>query len=91
MDDRVEEVEVGTPVVFCDSTGNDHNALITANWGHGCVNLLHVSSDKEKQDSYGRQIERVTSLNHVSDSDVHGFYWRFADEEPNPYKPPKKV
>ena len=49
-----------------------------------CVNLLWVSSDPKRQDSYGRQTERESSVVHATSSGVHGAYWRFDDEEPNP-------
>ena len=55
------------------------------------VNLVHVSSDKDRQDSCGRQTEIVTSLQHCRSSTVHGFYWRFGWEEPNPYRAPTDV
>lgn len=55
------------------------------------VNLVHVSGDKERQDGCGRQTEIVTSLQHKVSSGVHGFYWRFDWEEPNPYRAPSDV
>jgi hypothetical protein len=80
--------QIGDPVVWHDSTGVPHNALVTAVWGPTCINVVVVSSDKNKGDDYGRQIERNTSSLHKSVNQVHGFYWRFPDEEPNPYVPP---
>jgi len=55
------------------------------------VNLVHVSGDKDRQDKCGRQTEIVTSLAHKISQGVHGFYWRFAWEEPNPYRAPTDV
>ena len=55
------------------------------------VNLVHVSSDKNRQDEQGRQTELVTSLAHKVSQGVHGFYWRFDWEEPNPYRAPTDV
>lgn len=50
------------------------------------INLVIVSGDERRQDSYGRQTEHVTSLVHKSDG-VHGFYWRWPDEDKNPRRP----
>lgn len=77
---------VGGVVVWHDSKGTPYNALVTCVWGATCINLVVVSSDKSKEDSYGRQIERYTSQTHLGN--VHGNYWRFVDEEPTPYKAP---
>lgn len=82
---------VGQLVKWHDSKGNEHDALVTAVWGATCINLVVVSKDESKTDQYGRQIERNTSSSHGSVNKVHGFYWRFADEEPNPYVPPVQV
>ncbi len=116
---------VGDAVIFHDSKGAPHNALIKcvfdtqrvvtddqgdpvkAEEGEGrfqmedypaddltnlpLVNLVHISGDKERQDSCGRQTEIVTSLQHRGQSTVHGFYWRFDWEEPNPYRAPTDV
>lgn len=79
---------VGNRVIWHESTGTAHEALITAVWGPTCINVVFVSGDENKQDNYGRQIERATSCNHKSIMRLHGFYWRFEDEEPNLYTPP---
>jgi len=85
---------VGDHVIFHDSKGNPHNAVLTAVWGpekafndHGqvpCVNLVYVSADNEREDTYGRQIERETSLVHAANQPAHGMYWRWPEEEINP-------
>jgi len=46
----------------------------------GC-NLLFVSTDKEKHDSYGRQIERFTSCVHVSSQGAPGYAWSWSNEK----------
>ena len=83
--------QLGETVVFCDPKGKDFDALITAVWSDTCINVVFVSGDESRQDSYGRQVERSTSVPHVSESSVHGLYWRFEDEERNPYKAPQQV
>lgn len=84
----VKDVHVGDTVIWHDSTGGAHKALVTAVWSPNCINVVFVSDDIARQDTYGRQIERATSCNHKLQMNVHGFYWRFEDEEPNGYTEP---
>lgn len=70
----------GEQIVFIDSFRKKHNALVTAPWSDTCVNLLYVSDDEQKSDSYGRQIERETSCVHISLNDAKAMCWAFADE-----------
>jgi len=89
MSDRIPQL--GESVIYCDPSGVDHDALFTAVWGDtpdACCNVVFVSHDDSKTDSYGRQIERETSVEHVSKSTVHGRYWRYADEPRNAFAAP---
>jgi hypothetical protein len=47
-----------------------------------CVNLVFTSGDADRRDNggCGRQIERESSVTHMSLSSVHGRYWRRLDE-----------
>ena len=88
-------INVGDTVVYHDPKGNPHNALVTANWGgpneaNPLLNLVFVSGDETRTDSFGRQIERPTSTPHKSHG-VHGNYWRRTYEEPNPFMPPVAI
>jgi len=89
--------QVGDVIVYHDENGGAHNAIVTAYWGDpandyiGCLNLVLVSPDEARTDCYGRQIERKTSISHKSTMHVHGFYWRWPDEEPNGYTPPSST
>lgn len=85
------EVEVGGRVIWHDAKGQPHNALVTTVWSKDCLNVVFVSGDDTKKDGYGRQTEHATSCQHKSLSTVHGYYWRFEDEEPNPYVAPAAV
>lgn len=40
------------------------------------LNLVFVSDDMAKDDSYGRQIERETSVVHQSRQPAHGNFWQ---------------
>lgn len=82
---------VGDAVVYHDTLGNAHNALVTAVWGTMCINLVCVSDNVNAGDQYGRQIERYPSTSHKSVMPTHGNYWRWAEEEPNPVVAPTSV
>ena len=75
-----ENVEKGDMVIFVDPYGEEHNALVTAVWqnpsGEPSVNVVYVSDDLAKEDQYGRQIERNTSVVHESNQSAHGMKWR---------------
>jgi len=59
-------VKIGDSVTFIDSLRNEHRALVSAVWSPTCINIIFVSDDANKTDTYGRQIERMTSLMHKS-------------------------
>jgi hypothetical protein len=82
--------EVGASVVYVDPQGKAHNALVNIWWTGvnayysdgkepGC-NLLWISSDPLKTDTYGQQIERATSVVHKSFQPAHGNFWCWPDE-----------
>lgn len=87
---RSVEVKVGDQVVYVDKTGARRPALVTAVWGKETypyedgtgptINLVFVSDDATKQDPYGRQIERETSIVHHSLQTAPGNYWGGAEE-----------
>ncbi len=77
------DVAVGQSVIWTDSVGRPFPALVTTVWTKDCINVVFVSGDESKKDPYGRQVERATSCQHKSLTQVHGSYWRFEDEEPN--------
>ncbi len=89
-----ERYKYGAPIVYVDSHGVKHDALVTT-W-HGVdyyraqaptmepgVNLAYVSQDTSRTDSYGRQIERQTSVCHKSVQPAHGNYWLWPEEVSN--------
>lgn len=70
--------KVGDAVTFVDPRGREYNAIVTANWGTGpapSINVVYTTGDESKTDSYGRQIERSTSVVHQSNQAAHGMYW----------------
>src|SRR5262249_23597005 len=90
-------INVGDVVIYHDPKGHPHNALVLVNWGRPgdvtepLLNLVYVSDDESKTDSYGRQIERdATSVPHKSYG-AHGRYWRRSDEEPNRFSEPVAI
>lgn len=75
-------IQIGDAVVYVDPVAVPHNALVTQVWSQECLNVVFVSGDTARGDSYGRQIERSTSLMHQSIVPVHGNYWRLPTETP---------
>lgn len=76
--------EVGQDVVYVDGTARRHQALITAWWRaqgrEPSANLVFVSGDPAKEDTFGRQIERETSVPHRSHQVAPGKFWCWPDE-----------
>lgn len=90
--DLTGQLVVGAHVIYVDPVGGQHQALVTAIWGDPkdapLVNVVYVDSDPNRQDSYGRQISRTTSLCHRSASNVHGMYYMMPGDTPNPIVQP---
>lgn len=83
-----KKVEVGDVVRFRDSKGVDQNALVLVVHGgyyegapegyHPCINLVSLSQDVRKEDGYGRQTEKHTSVSYNSDWTADGgYFWEF--------------
>lgn len=78
-------VTIGDAVIFVDPLARRRPALVTAVWGNNPhyspttpapgVNLVLVSDDEAREDSYGRQILRETSVVHRSNQPAPGNYW----------------
>lgn len=81
-------MKIGEAVRFTDSNGVEHNALLTSVFDNGdpdtyptpAVNLCYVSDDAARHDTYGRQMERATSVVHRKSSTVHGNTWKQVGE-----------
>ena len=80
------EVKVGDAVVFVDPVRREHPAIVTAVWSRDCVNVVFVSTDENKSDSYGRQIERETSVGRHSESNCFGRSFRPVGSERPEYR-----
>jgi len=80
--------ETGDAIVYHDSVGTPFNAVVICVWSVKLLNLVTIEDDPSRSDSYGRQIRRITSCSHKSVMAVHGNYWRWADEDPNPIVQP---
>lgn len=71
---KVTPVKAGDSVRIVDENYVEHMALVTT--AHGefreessyvpCINVVYVSQDASKRDPYGQQLERLSSLGHVS-------------------------
>jgi hypothetical protein len=67
----------GTVVTYVDEKHESHTALINRVWkedeeGPSYVNLVYVTNDGDKNDQYGRQIERATSVPRKDDNNAAG-------------------
>lgn len=71
-------LKVGDVVTYRDEHGVDHNALVTVvhgNTAQSCINVTYLSDDESKHDSWGRQLERASSVQRKSDVTAHGRYF----------------
>lgn len=68
--------KVGDSVIYTDPVRVDHSAIVTTVWSADCVNVVYVSADEAKQDQYGRQIERETSVGRYSEANCYGRCFR---------------
>jgi hypothetical protein len=82
------ELRVGMHVIYVDPVARQHDAIVTAVWGPTCINVVFVSNDENRTDSWGRQIERQTSLGHRSGTPAHGQYFMMPGDTPNPIAQP---
>ncbi len=77
---RIGMITVGGRVTYVDHFGQAREALITAIWGDPeskpAINVVFVSNDTAREDSWGRQIERDSSVVHESHQQAHGNFWR---------------
>ena len=77
MQETKAAVKIGDSVTFINALRIEIPALVTAVWSPTCINVVFVSDDINKTDSYGRQIERYTSVGHKSlyGEEVFGNVW----------------
>ena len=87
------ELKIGMAVTYYDTRRVPHDALLTNVWGEAawddegnlvnapCVNLLWVSTDENRTDPNGRQIERQSSVVHTTSMplDVPANCWDWRD------------
>lgn len=78
------KLSIGDHVVYTDPVGKQRQGLVTAVWDSygtppGC-NVVIVHDDDARTDSYGRQIDRCTSVVHRSNQPAHGNHWCWLDE-----------
>jgi hypothetical protein len=72
--------QVGDAVIYTDEVSVEHDALVTAYHGgdqpNMSINCVYVSSDPEKRDPYGNQLERAASVMRESEYSAHGRFWK---------------
>jgi len=69
-------MKIGDVVTFVDAVGIEHAALITAVWSENCINVVYVSGDESRKDTFGRQIMRETSVTVEGAFAAHGRFFR---------------
>lgn len=75
-------VQIGEAVIYCDSLQREHEAIVTNVFGgregvyEPSVNVVYTSPDESKTDTYGRQLERDTSVMHRSSQQAPGRWWK---------------
>ena len=83
----MKTLKMGGPVIYVDHRGVERDALVTQIWGPvddlennpPSINLVYVSGDEDKDDSWGRQIDRDSSVVHEKHQGAHGNKWRLAE------------
>lgn len=86
-------LEHGDAVIYTDTHGVDHKAIATNVFGDGTArvegilypqgcNVAYVSSDPNRTDGYGRQLERACSVCHVTRNPAKANCWRWPEEVP---------
>lgn len=80
-------LQVRDHVIFVDAYRVRHDALVTAVHGtpteaypHPCINITWISTDENRKDQYGRQIERMTSVVHHSLNSAKGICYAMPGE-----------
>jgi hypothetical protein len=81
---EVTPVAVGDPVRVVDEQYGEHVGLVTCVHGNfsdwvPCINVVYVTGDQAKRDPYGQQVERLSSLQHLTQGPANmprpGRYW----------------
>jgi len=67
--------DIGSSCTYVDPTGKPRQALITNVFGDKCCNVVFVNEDTAQSDSYGRKLERATSVMRKDVQQAHGNYW----------------
>lgn len=81
----VTPVVIGDSVKVVDEDYKEHIGLVTCVHGNfdgafiPCINVVYVSGEESKKDPFGRQLERMSSLQHLvqgpSQMPRPGRYW----------------
>jgi hypothetical protein len=78
-------MEIMQSVTYVDPRGNERPALVTNVFRQTTkqlggpkpsINVVFVNDDDKQSDSYGRKIERATSVPHQEQQFAHGNYWK---------------
>ena len=65
-------VKIGDVVTYVDEKSQTRNALVQCVHNPDYINLVVISDDSSKEDSYGRQIEHSTSVGRLAEFNKAG-------------------
>lgn len=75
-------VKLGQHVIYIDEHRQEHDAIVTAvfdSMGNlPGINCIYVSMDATREDPYGRQTERATSVVHIDAQPAKAVCWKEA-------------
>jgi hypothetical protein len=69
-------MKIGDSVIYVDTHGVEQEALVTFVHSEQCINIIYVSDDPTRQDSFGRQIVRESSVSVQGPWCASGRYFR---------------
>jgi hypothetical protein len=79
------QAQIGESVIYVDTVGQEHQALVTNQFGGGnleetwSINLAYVNPDEGMNDQYGRQLLRQSSVPPERYQSAHGNYWKWPE------------
>jgi hypothetical protein len=68
-------VAIGDVVTIKTEDGKKVNGLVCCVHNENLINAVFISPEPAKSDSYGRQVDRYSSLQHYTQNSV-GRYWQ---------------
>jgi hypothetical protein len=74
----------GDKVIYIDDLKKEHNSLVTSIHSgekNPSINIVYVGTNESKQDMYGQELERDTSVVHIDDQSAYARCWLRESEK----------